>query len=137
MSQANESNLDKMIEKGPDGEYSMIGSKCSKCGKVAFMEREICPACKNFDGHKKILIGKKGKINNFTVAHVAPSGYKPPYIVGYVDLDEGPRIFATIDGGLETAEKITIGDKVQLVVETDAGVVSRWKYVLSGVKNNA
>ena len=133
MTQACEANLHKMIEQGPDGGYWLVGSKCAHCGKVSFMERVVCPACASFDGHEKVLIGRTGTINNFTVAHVAPTGYKPPYIVGYIDLAEGPRIFATIEGDLAAAARLKIGDAVRLVVEKSgdpaAGESLRWKFV--------
>ena len=31
-------------------------------------------------------------------SHVAPSGWKVPYIAGYVDLPEGVRVFAHVVG---------------------------------------
>lgn len=133
MTQEWEVNSHKMIEQGPDGGYWLVGSKCAKCGKVSFMERVVCPSCASFDGHEKVLIGRTGTINNFTVAHVAPTGFKPPYIVGYIDLTEGPRIFATIEGDPAVAACLKFGDAVRLAVEKvddpAGGETLRWKFV--------
>ncbi|MHC1761446.1 MAG: Zn-ribbon domain-containing OB-fold protein [Negativicutes bacterium] len=133
MKQTSELDPQKKIELGPDGNYYLVGSKCSNCGTVSFLERMVCPACASYAGHEKVLIGRSGKINNFTVAHVAPTGYQPPYIVGLIDLAEGPMIFATIDGDPAVAAKLKIGDEVRLaVVETGdpkAENFLRWKYV--------
>jgi uncharacterized protein len=133
MKQTCEAVRQKAIEQGPDGSYYLVGSKCSSCGKVSFLEREVCPACSSFAGHERVLIGKTGRINNFTVAHVAPAGYTAPYILAFVDLAEGPRIFATIEGDLATAGRLCLGDEVRLVAEANdeptADGPVRWRYV--------
>ena len=124
----------KMVGMATDGNYALLGVKCNTCGQVAFMDREMCPICASFAGNEKVFIGRKGKVNNFTVAHVAPTGYNPPYILSFVDIEEGPRIFATIEGDLEVAAKLKKGDPVHLKVTADGNLeedgVLRWTYVL-------
>lgn len=115
-------------------EWRLVGSKCHACGKVSFPEKVVCPSCLDYQGHDRVLIGKGGEIKNFTVGHVAPAGFTAPYIMAFVRLAEGPEVFSIIEGGLETAEKIELGQKVKLVVEqvTEDGVnTARWKYALA------
>lgn len=62
-------------------------------------------------------MGRRGKIDTFTVVHVAPKGFKAPYIQAFIDLDEGPRIFSLISGCETSDDAIQEGDKVELIVE--------------------
>ena len=43
---------------------------------------------------EEIEIGRTGKIYSHTIAYVAPQGFCAPFFQMFVDLPEGPRIFA-------------------------------------------
>jgi uncharacterized OB-fold protein len=43
-----------------------------------------------------IEMGRNGRLFSHTIARVAPKGFKAPFFQVFVDLDEGPRIFALI-----------------------------------------
>mgnify|MGYP000151674538 CR=1 FL=1 len=77
--------------------YRYEASKCSKCGKVLFPPRIICPACgsRNFT---LTHIGNEGKVVTYSVIRVAPSQFvdQAPYTVAIVDLGEGVNILCQI-----------------------------------------
>ena len=95
------------------GKPYLIGSQCQNCGYVAFPQRVVCPACVMKDSMKEIELSPSGKIDTFSVLHVAAPGFAVPYVVGYVSLPEGPRIFSMIRYAGESME---IGDEVELFV---------------------
>lgn len=95
----------------------LIGSKCRTCGHVAFPRRAICPVCVKPGTMEEVPLSRRGKLNSFTVAQVAPSGFKAPYIISYVDLPEGPRVFSMITGCEPSEQSLKVGQEVELVIE--------------------
>src|SRR3972149_10847424 len=79
----------------PDGKPYLIGSRCQKCGLVAFPRRAVCPSCLAQEMEEAHL-GPRGKIETFAVARAAPPGFQAPYVVAQVQLDKGPLIFSQI-----------------------------------------
>jgi uncharacterized protein len=94
----------------------LIGSRCKNCNHVAFPKREICPACVTQGNMQDVDLNRKGKIDTFSVLHVGAKGFPVPYVVGYVQMAEGPRIFALIQGDEETRNLLEIGREVELVL---------------------
>jgi len=85
-------------------EDKLMGSKCVKCGARAAPPRPICPKCHGTDMQWVEMKGK-GKLAAFTSISVGPpymveEGYdrKHPYISGVVELEEGVRVDARIEG---------------------------------------
>lgn len=97
-------------------EEKLMGSRCRKCGKLFLPPRPICTECSSGDMEWKEVKGK-GKLCAFTVISVGPpfmveEGYsrEHPYCVGVVELEEGPRIVARIEGFDNTRpENIKVG----------------------------
>jgi uncharacterized OB-fold protein len=86
------------------GEEKLMGSKCKQCDAVYVPPRPKCIECHKSD-MQWIEIKGKGKLAAFTCISIGPSfmteeGYnrKNPYCVGVVELDEGPRVDARIEG---------------------------------------
>lgn len=85
-------------------EEQLKGSKCTKCGRLYVPPRSICPNCYSSDLEWVQLKGS-GKLAAFTLIYVAPpamvsQGYdrNHPYCSGVVELDEGERVVARIEG---------------------------------------
>ncbi len=96
-----------------EGKPYLIGSRCKNCDYVAFPKRAVCPSCISKDSMKDIELSRTGKIDTFSILHVAAPGFSVPYVVGYVSLPEGPRIFSMIS---YSGESLEIGDEVELMV---------------------
>lgn len=86
------------------GEEKLMGSKCKHCDAVYVPPRPKCIECHKSD-MQWIEVKGKGKLAAFTCISIGPSfmieeGYnrKNPYCVGVVELDEGPRVDARIEG---------------------------------------
>jgi uncharacterized protein len=104
-----------------DGAVRLHGSKCGRCGTVAFPPHKLCPACGAESGQAQVELSPVGKLYTFSEVHVAPKGFPTPYAVGYVDLPEGVRLFGQIDA---KAAELEVGEEVAVTlgpVRTDAG----------------
>lgn len=99
-----------------EGEPYLIGSRCKLCGYVAFPKKIICPACVTRESMEEIKLSGKGKIDTFSVLHVGAPGFSVPYIVAYVVLPEGPRVFSMINGCEPSEKSLEVGTDVELVV---------------------
>ncbi|MGC8896937.1 MAG: Zn-ribbon domain-containing OB-fold protein [Bacteroidota bacterium] len=89
-------------------------AKCTKCGKISFPPRLICPNCKGKE-FQKVQLADEGKILTYTVVRVASRAFsmETPYVVGIVELNGGVRLTTQI---VDCApEDVTIGKPVKLV----------------------
>ena len=73
----------------------LIGNKCKLCGKFHFPRALACTNCLN-EKLEEVNFGKKGKLYSYSIVQVASMGFSAPYAIGYVDIDEGVRLFALI-----------------------------------------
>ena len=90
-------------------QHRLLVQHCPGCGAYQFYPRLFCLAC----GADKVdWIEAKGeaRIYSMTTVRVQISpDFNPPYIAAVVELDEGPRMLASIVGG-----NPKIGDRVKL-----------------------
>jgi uncharacterized OB-fold protein len=61
-----------------------------------FPQMPVCPSCLRNGRMQEIRIGRRGRLFSHTIARIAPKGFKAPFFQIFVDLDEGPRIFALV-----------------------------------------
>jgi uncharacterized protein len=93
------------------GEGRLLLSRCLRCQATIWYPRAICPECGSQETGWYEASGR-GTIYSFTVNRQRV--YHPePYIVAYVQLDEGPRIMTNIIGA-DPAE-VAIGQPVRVV----------------------
>ena len=72
--------------------------RCRSCRSVVWWPRSICPACACFDLDWFDASGR-GTIYSYTVVYQSPGrswGAATPYVVAYVELEEGPRVMTNI-----------------------------------------
>ncbi len=102
----------------PLEQVQLAGSKCHSCGEVSLGKRSTCPNCGN-DDIEEIALSRRGKLWSYTVIrHRPPGDYKGPepfvpFGLGLVDLPEGIKVVAPIDGDVE---KLNIGMELELAV---------------------
>ena len=97
-------------------EDKLMGSRCGQCGALYVPPRPICVKCRSDDLVWEEMSGS-GKLAAFTCISIGPSfmiaeGYNRnnPYCSGVVELDEGPRVDARIEGvDSKNPETIKIG----------------------------
>jgi len=101
----------------PGDKSYLIGSRCSACGRTFFPKRSVCRVCMRDDTMEETALSTRGKIDTFTVVHVAPIGFTAPYIQAFVDLPEGPRIFSLITGCEPSQDALEEGAEVELIID--------------------
>jgi len=97
-------------------EEKLMGSRCKKCGALFVPPRSICVKCYSSDMEWVEMKGD-GRLAAFTCITVAPpfmiaQGYdrKHPYCSGVVELEEGARVDARIEGmDANKPEDINVG----------------------------
>ena len=85
-------------------EEKLMGSRCQKCGGLFVPPRPICIQC--YANEMEWIETKgNGKLAAFTCIAIGPplmikEGYdrKHPYVSGVVELEEGARVVARIEG---------------------------------------
>lgn len=66
----------------------------------------------------RVRIGQLGVLYSFTVCHVAPAGWRAPYLQAYVQLPEGIRVFSLISSSVEPrSDSLQVGMEMELVLE--------------------
>lgn len=102
-------------------EDKLMGSRCQKCGALFVPPRTICIKC--YANEMEWIETKgNGKLAAFTCIAIGPpfmikEGYdrKHPYVSGIVELEEGARVVARIEGvDGRKPETIKIGTPLQV-----------------------
>ena len=66
---------------------------------------------------EEVELSQRGKIDTFSVLHIGAPGFAVPYIVAYVVLPEGPRVFSMVSGCEPSEKSLEIGAEVELIVD--------------------
>jgi len=88
--------------------------RCRDCDAVIWYPRAICPECASLNTEWFPAAGR-GRIYSYTVNHRGEGAYTglPPFVLAYVELDEGPRLMTNIVGA-DNAE-LAVGLPVEVV----------------------
>jgi uncharacterized OB-fold protein len=83
-----------LLERNADSGYRLRASRCPRCGDVRVPPRELCPN----DSTPCTSTGLTGAGTIYEAVNIVipPQGFDAPFWAGYVDLDEGVRLFAQI-----------------------------------------
>jgi uncharacterized OB-fold protein len=92
---------------------TLVGGRCTACGKVAFPQRSICDRCGGAGDQEPTPLPQSGTLYTYSEVHVAPEGFDVPFVVGYVDFEPDVRVLAQIEG---SAAELAVGDEVEATV---------------------
>ncbi|MFC1874416.1 Zn-ribbon domain-containing OB-fold protein [Chloroflexota bacterium] len=114
---------DKFVDILAEGKID--GTVCKKCGTKFFPPRADCFVCfaKDMDWFE---MPEKGKLETFTNAQYAPSGFEgdPPYMMGVVNFGNGLKLFARLEKAMKP-ENVKIGMDVGIrAIKYDDGQLS-------------
>jgi uncharacterized OB-fold protein len=94
------------------GRGEVVLQRCTSCGLVQHKPRALCVKCLT-DTIEHFVASGRGTIHTFTVTHqnmVPPFNTQLPYVLAYVELDEGPRVLTNVVGA--DPATLTIGQAV-------------------------
>jgi uncharacterized OB-fold protein len=71
--------------------------RCSECQAVVWYPRSLCPRCGSVQLEWFEASGR-GSVYTYTVNHRGEGPYREagPYVLAYVELEEGPRLLTNI-----------------------------------------
>ncbi len=75
----------------------LIGMRCAECGIHVFGQAVFCQACSSASLEPADL-SRTGTLYSYTIVRVPPDGWPGtvPYILGEVELPEGPHVLAEV-----------------------------------------
>lgn len=93
--------------------YRLEASKCTKCNKINFPPRLICPECKG-KSFVNVVLNDEGTLQTFTIIRSASDKFskETPFAIGIIELNDGVKITAQI-ADVEP-EELKVGQKVKL-----------------------
>lgn len=91
-----------VIPTAPGEPPRLLGSRCRACGEHFYPRRATCARCLSYDT-EEVALGPRGTLHTWTYLHVPGFGEhrtsSAGYAAGQVDLAEGPRVQAVLEGG--------------------------------------
>ncbi len=97
--------------------HELYVQKCGDCRTVRFYPRALCPSCLS-SRTDYLRASGRGRVYTFTVTHQnqAP-GFRDelPYVMAYVELEEGPRVLTNVVGC--PPDEVKIGMPVTVMFE--------------------
>lgn len=89
-------------------EPRLAAGKCRACGALGFPKTAVCPACLS-DEIGEAHLASEGTLYSFATVHQAPRNWTVPYHLGYVDLTDGIRVLAHIEGEPKIGAEVRLG----------------------------
>ena len=92
----------------------LLGNRCRSCDQVFFPKVSLCMKCLSHE-LEEVRLSQTGILYSYTVSYMPSTHIQAPYVIGYIDMPEGVRIFAP----LKTSNKpLEIGMEMKVVIET-------------------
>ncbi len=94
--------------------YRLEAAKCTKCGKVLYPPRVVCPACHGRE-FETVMLPREGHVVAPTIVRVPPTGFEEetPLPIAVVELSNGVRLMVQV-ADMANPLELKIGDPVHL-----------------------
>jgi uncharacterized protein len=94
----------------------LLLKRCLDCGSAIWYPRAMCPECASLRTEWFESSGR-GHVYSYTVNHRGEGAYSDavPFVLAYVELDEGPRVMTNIVGA--DAADLAVGLPVEVVFQ--------------------
>jgi uncharacterized OB-fold protein len=105
-----------------DGELRY--QQCEGCGTIVFPPRRHCTGCVDGTLAWRVASGR-GTVYSFSVVRQSYHPFfrgKVPYVVAWIDLEEGPRLLSNVVDVADPAQDVRIGMAVELTWEVHEAV---------------
>ena len=82
------------------GRGELVLQRCKSCGSVQHRPRAVCVSCLD-DEIEHFVASGRGSVYTYTITNqngVPPFRDAVPYVLAYVELEEGPRLMTNIVG---------------------------------------
>ena len=78
-------------------EGTLVGFRCNECSTTVFGPAIFCQSCTSTD-LEAVELGAKGTLFSYTIVRIPPAGWpgEVPYVLGQVELPQGPQVLAEV-----------------------------------------
>ena len=85
------------ITNDDSSEGTLVGFRCTECGTTVFGPAVFCQSCTSTD-LEAVDLGAKGTLFSYTIVRIPPAGWpgEVPYVLGQVELPQGPQVLAEV-----------------------------------------
>jgi len=90
--------------------------RCAACARVRFPPRPVCPACASPDARVFAASGR-ARLYSYVIHQRPAPGFRPPYVIALVELEEGPRMLTNLVGVEPTPEALPLDLPLEVVFE--------------------
>jgi uncharacterized OB-fold protein len=110
------------------GRGELLLQRCTRCDRISWPMRSFCPHC-GAPALVALTASGRGEVYSYTVVRKASGAWQAatPYVVGYVELAEGPRILTNIVGCVP--EEVRVGLPVELRFARAANGFAVYRFV--------
>jgi uncharacterized protein len=91
----------------------LIGSRCRRCGVVAFPRQDSCQACMSLDVEEHLL-AREGTLWTWTIQCFPPKS--PPYAGSGDDFEPYGVGYVELGGEVRVEGRLTVSDPAQLAI---------------------
>jgi len=90
---------------------------CDACGGFFWYPRRVCPLCGAWDRVSYPDASGRGTIYSFTILRKGQGPFRDqaPYVLAYVELDEGPRLMTNVVA--PDVEALRVGQAVHVILD--------------------
>ncbi len=96
--------------------HRLVLPRCESCGEMIWYPRLVCPSCGGTTVTWVEASGR-GTVYSFSVVRKGQGAYRDvaPYVLAYVELEEGPRVMTNIVG--VDPDEVHVGQAVRVVFD--------------------
>jgi uncharacterized OB-fold protein len=98
--------------------HELLIQRCDGCGNHYFYPRPLCPHCLS-RMVRWVTVSGRGRLHTFVINHRPPRKFptQDPFVIGIVELEEGPRLMTNIVGIAPDPTKLQCDLPVEVVFE--------------------
>jgi uncharacterized protein len=110
------------------GRGELLLQRCTSCDRISWPVRSFCPHC-GAPALVPLAASGRGAVYSYTVVRKSGGAWRDatPYVIGYVELAEGPRILTNIVGC--APEDVRIGLPVELSFARTANGFALYRFM--------
>ena len=104
------------ITNDDSSEGTLVGFRCNECSTTVFGPAIFCQSCTSTD-LEAVELGAKGTLFSYTIVRIPSAGWpgEVPYVLGQVELPQGPQVLAEVVDC--EYDDLKIGMAVELTLE--------------------
>jgi uncharacterized OB-fold protein len=111
------------------GRHELLLQRCRDCGAVQHRPRAACVSCRA-DAIEYFAASGRGKVHTYTITQqnqAPPFRGALPYVLAYVELEEGPRLLSNVVGCEPDAVRIGMPVQVEFCDTEEQRAVPRFR----------